>query len=86
MPIMPDLEGKNKKRVLVVGAGAAGMACADTLAQHPERFEVNLVEAQNYCGGQMFSIPINKERHGTDWLNQGVQGCVTANVSLLESV
>ncbi|ESK93396.1 flavin-containing amine oxidasedehydrogenase [Moniliophthora roreri MCA 2997] len=75
MSMMPDLEpGKKPKRVLVVGAGAAGMACADTLAQHPERFDVTLVEAQSYCGGQMFSIPINKERHGAEWLNQGVQG------------
>jgi uncharacterized protein with NAD-binding domain and iron-sulfur cluster len=70
----PDVEGKKKKRVLVVGAGAAGMACTDTLAQHPDRFEVTLVEAQSYCGGQMFSIPIDKDKHGAGWLNQGVQG------------
>ncbi|KAG7095618.1 hypothetical protein E1B28_006342 [Marasmius oreades] len=63
-----------QKRVLVVGAGAAGMSCADTLAQHPERFSVTLVEAQNYCGGQMFSIPLDKEKYGAEWLNQGVQG------------
>ncbi|EEB97610.1 hypothetical protein MPER_03038 [Moniliophthora perniciosa FA553] len=75
MSMMPDLEpGKGPKRVLVIGAGAAGMACADTLAQHPERFDVTLVEAQSYCGGQMFSIPINKEKYGAEWLNQGVQG------------
>ncbi|KAJ8082238.1 hypothetical protein PM082_008085 [Marasmius tenuissimus] len=63
-----------QKRVLVVGAGAAGMACADTLAQHPEKFDVTLVEAQDYCGGQMFSIPLDKEKFGAEWLNQGVQG------------
>jgi NADH dehydrogenase FAD-containing subunit len=32
-----------KKRVLVVGAGAAGMSCADALARHPDRFEVTLI-------------------------------------------
>ena len=32
-----------KKRVLVVGAGAAGMACADSLAMHPEKFQVTLI-------------------------------------------
>jgi hypothetical protein len=32
-----------KKRVLVVGAGAAGMACADGLAKHPDKFEVTLI-------------------------------------------
>lgn len=32
------------------------------------------VDAVDYCGGQAFSIPIDKERHGASWLNQGVQG------------
>jgi hypothetical protein len=35
-----------RKRVLVVGAGAAGMACADTLSAHPDKFDVTLIEAQ----------------------------------------
>jgi 2-polyprenyl-6-methoxyphenol hydroxylase-like FAD-dependent oxidoreductase len=34
------------KRVLVVGAGAAGMACADSMAAHPDKFDVTLIEAQ----------------------------------------
>lgn len=38
---MPRLQ--EKKRVLVVGAGAAGMACADGLARHPDRFEVTII-------------------------------------------
>jgi NADPH-dependent 2,4-dienoyl-CoA reductase/sulfur reductase-like enzyme len=65
-----------KKRVLIVGAGAAGMSCADGLSQHPERFDVTLIDAQDYCGGQMFSIPIDEKKFGAPWLNQGVQGCV----------
>ena len=62
-----------------------GMSCAETLAEHPERFDVTLIEAQDYCGGQAFSIPIEKERYGAEWLNQGVQGCVrfTLNVAVL---
>ena len=32
-----------RKRVLVVGAGAAGMACADGLSNHPDRFDVTLI-------------------------------------------
>ncbi|KAK4896556.1 hypothetical protein LTR27_005474 [Elasticomyces elasticus] len=63
-----------KKRVLVVGAGAAGMSCAHHLAQHPEKFDVTVVDAVNYCGGQAYSIPIDKEKTGASWLNQGVQG------------
>ncbi|KAG8885383.1 hypothetical protein FRB98_001837 [Tulasnella sp. 332] len=63
-----------KKRVIIVGAGAAGMSCAHQLAYHPDRFDVTLVESSDYCGGQAFSIPINEETHGAAWLNQGVQG------------
>ncbi|KAH8702989.1 hypothetical protein GQ44DRAFT_743778 [Phaeosphaeriaceae sp. PMI808] len=74
---MPATNGRGKdgkKRVLVIGAGAAGMSCAHHLSQHREQFDVTLVDAVDYCGGQAFSIPIDKERHGAGWLNQGVQG------------
>ncbi|KAI9729665.1 MAG: hypothetical protein M1818_008418 [Claussenomyces sp. TS43310] len=65
---------EQRKRVLIVGAGAAGMSCAQHLSQHPERFEVSLIDAVDYCGGQAFSIPIDKGKHKAGWLNQGVQG------------
>ncbi|OTA59617.1 FAD/NAD(P)-binding domain-containing protein [Hypoxylon sp. EC38] len=63
-----------RKRVLIVGAGAAGMSTAYHLSQHPNQFEVTLIDAVDYCGGQAFSIPLDKERHGASWCNQGVQG------------
>ncbi|KAI1141481.1 FAD/NAD(P)-binding domain-containing protein [Hypoxylon sp. FL0543] len=63
-----------RKRVLVVGAGAAGMSTAYHLSQHPDKFDVTLIDAVDYCGGQAFSIPLDKERHGASWCNQGVQG------------
>lgn len=50
------------------------MSCADGLSNHPDRFDVTLIEAQNYCGGQAFSIPIDEKRYGAPWMNQGVQG------------
>lgn len=81
-----------RKKVLVVGAGAAGklrtccnrgdfmltrpyagMSCAHHLAESG-KFDVTLVDAVDYCGGQAYSIPIDKEKHGVSWLNQGVQG------------
>ena len=62
------------KRVLIIGAGAAGMSCADQLSQSPDKFHVTLLDSVSYCGGQAFSIPIDSERHGASWLNQGVQG------------
>lgn len=50
------------------------MSCAHHLAQHRDKFDVTLVDAVNYCGGQAFSIPLDKEKTGASWLNQGVQG------------
>jgi hypothetical protein len=50
------------------------MSCAHHLANHVDKFDVTMIDAVDYCGGQAFSIPIDKERHGTSWLNQGVQG------------
>lgn len=42
--------------------------------QHKDRFDVSLVELENRCGGQAFSIDIDKDRYGASWINQGVQG------------
>lgn len=63
-----------KKRVLIVGAGSAGMSCADQLAEHPDRFDVTLIDCVDRCGGQAFSIPLDEHKFGANWLNQGVQG------------
>lgn len=73
-PHDPKLSHNGRKRVLVVGAGAAGMSTAHHLSQHPDKFDVTLIDAVDYCGGQAFSVPIEKERHGASWCNQGVQG------------
>lgn len=69
-----SMEGQRKKKVLVVGAGAAGMSCAHHLGEHPDKFDVTLIDAVDYCGGQAYSIAIDKEKTGASWLNQGVQG------------
>lgn len=66
--------GPRPKRVLIVGAGAAGMTTAEHLSNHPDKFDVTLVDAVDYCGGQAYSIPLDKEKTGASWLNQGVQG------------
>lgn len=50
------------------------MSCAHHLSNHPDKFDVTLVDAVDYCGGQAYSIPIDKEKTGASWLNQGVQG------------
>lgn len=51
-----------------------GMSCAYHLSQHPDKFAVTLIDSVSYCGGQAFSIPLDKHKHGASWLNQGVQG------------
>ena len=50
------------------------MAAAYHLSNHPDKFDVNLIDAVDYCGGQAFSMPIDKDKHGASWFNQGVQG------------
>jgi hypothetical protein len=50
------------------------MSCAHHLAEHPADFDVTLVDVADYCGGQAFSIPLDKETTGASWMNQGVQG------------
>lgn len=50
------------------------MSTAYHLSQHPDKFDVTLIDAVDYCGGQAFSIPLEKERYGASWCNQGVQG------------
>lgn len=89
-----SVEHQKRKRVLVVGAGAAGMrtmtarvslirmwltqaigmSAAHHLSNHPDKFDVTVVDTVDYCGGQAFSISVDKEKTGASWLNQGVQG------------
>ncbi|KAI4244947.1 MAG: hypothetical protein LQ352_006683 [Teloschistes flavicans] len=67
-------DGKGKKNVVIIGGGAAGMSCAATLAQHPDKFNVTILERMSVVGGQATSISLDKEKYGTSWMNDGVQG------------
>ncbi len=49
-------------------------SCAATLAQHPNKFNVTVIERMSVTGGQATSISLDKEKYGTEWLNDGVQG------------
>ena len=57
-----------KKRVLIVGGGAAGSNCAWALGQHPDLFEVEVWERGSRPGGVAQSREI---REGVN-LNYGV--------------
>lgn len=51
------------------------MSTAYHLSQHPDKFDVTLIDAVDYCGGQAFSVPLaDRGRYGASWFNQGVQG------------
>jgi predicted NAD/FAD-binding protein len=50
------------------------MSTAYHLSNHPDKFDVTLIDAVGYCGGQAFTIPLDKEYYGASWQNQGVQG------------
>ncbi|KAE8154593.1 hypothetical protein BDV25DRAFT_171805 [Aspergillus avenaceus] len=65
---------ESRKRVAIIGAGAAGMSCASTLAKHPDKFDVSLFDVASYTGGQATSISLDDSRYGASWLNDGVQG------------
>ncbi|KAJ5238989.1 hypothetical protein N7468_003608 [Penicillium chermesinum] len=67
-------QNMQKKRVAIVGAGAAGMSCASTLAKHPDRFEVTMFDVDAHTGGQATSIDLDESQYGASWLNDGVQG------------
>ncbi|PHH89171.1 hypothetical protein CDD83_6565 [Cordyceps sp. RAO-2017] len=62
------------RHVVIVGGGAAGMSCAATLANHPDKFKVTLLEKSDVVGGQATSIPLNALQFGAAWMNNGVQG------------
>jgi phytoene dehydrogenase-like protein len=49
-------------------------SCAATLANHPEKFQVTLLEKNSVVGGQATSIPLDEGKFGASWMNNGVQG------------
>ncbi|KAG6873468.1 hypothetical protein C0995_015171 [Termitomyces sp. Mi166 len=64
----------HKKHVLIVGGGAAGMSAAFAFSQHPDLFDVVVYERSASPGGMATSTPIDKEKYGADYINDGVQG------------
>lgn len=62
-----------RKRVLVVGGGAAGTAAAWSLARQPG-FHVELWESAPQAGGVATSETVSIEGQGDIWINDGVQG------------
>ncbi len=62
------------KRILIVGAGAAGMSAGEALSRSPSQFEVCIIERTNVCGGMATSEEIDPAKFGASFINDGVQG------------
>ncbi|TWU73280.1 hypothetical protein ED733_003033 [Metarhizium rileyi] len=62
------------QHVAIVGGGAAGMSCAATLVNHPDKFKVTIFERNEVLGGQATSTALDEPKHGASWMNNGVQG------------
>lgn len=62
------------KRILIVGAGAAGMSAGESLSRSPSQFEVCIIERTNVCGGMATSEEIDSNKFGASFINDGVQG------------
>ncbi|KAJ5894887.1 hypothetical protein N7495_006578 [Penicillium taxi] len=70
-----------KKKVAIIGTGGAGMSCASTLADHPDQFEVTMIDVESHTGGQATSISLDKSKYGASWMNEGVQGDLQSSVT-----
>ncbi|PNW72005.1 hypothetical protein CHLRE_16g686400v5 [Chlamydomonas reinhardtii] len=77
-------EPPKKQRVLVVGAGAAGTACAWSLSRFPERYEVEVWESLPVPGGVASSCKVKDGRHVINDQVQGGAPSYRHNLSLLQ--
>ncbi|KAL4871510.1 hypothetical protein BDV12DRAFT_194274 [Aspergillus spectabilis] len=68
------MASQEKKRIAIIGAGAAGMSCAATLAKQPTKYSVTLFDSVPQTGGQATSLTLDSSKYGASWLNDGVQG------------
>ncbi|KAL0491674.1 L-aspartate oxidase [Acrasis kona] len=63
--------GSAKKRVCIVGSGAAGLSAAWSFSRHPDQFDVEVWDKLEQAGGVATSIDLKD--YGT-YINDGVQG------------
>lgn len=68
-------DGHQKKRVLVVGAGCAGMSAAYAFSLSPDKFDVKVYDKAPSVGGSAtsYQLPADKD-FGAQYINDGVQG------------
>lgn len=53
------------KRIVIIGAGAAGMSAAEALSATPNpNFQVTVIERGAVCGGMATSVDIDLQKFG----------------------
>lgn len=75
---MDNPSASSKTRICIVGAGASGTSCAFALSRHPDKYDVTVFDKEAAVGGMATSIPINGDKYGASYINDGVQGCSPA--------
>jgi len=71
LPSSFNIKAKVKSKVIILGAGFAGLAAANKL--HENGFDVTILEARNRIGGRVFSFEIDKKEKlvielGAEWV------------------
>lgn len=54
------------------------MSAAFALSRHPDKYEVVVFDKEPVAGGMATSIPIDPDKYGASYINDGVQGCSPA--------
>jgi hypothetical protein len=53
----------------------SAMSATHRLSQHPDKFQITLLDAVDYGGGQAFVMPLGKEKLVPSWAGSvGVEG------------
>ncbi len=75
----------NKKRVIIVGGGLAGMSAAEALARScSDRFEITLLESKRATGGRAGSFADPATGETVDYCQHVAMGCCTNLIGLLD--
>lgn len=52
-------------RIVIIGGGASGLACASRLCSTNQKFDITIVEATNRLGGRVFTEEKGKKNTQT---------------------
>ena len=75
----------DKKHVVIIGGGLAGLSAAECLLRHPSRgFDVTILEAKRITGGRAGSFQDSRSDTSIDYCQHVAMGCCTNLIGLLE--